>query len=141
MFVAFEGSPNAMMYPPILEDISEGEPVVTNSIPCPTEGPPMPTGAPTLNSHSFLPVSLSSAKITPEEIRGVFDGAPKSLYSYGLPVSVTWPEKTRPLVTSGDAQVGNSVGKVHLIFPDFISIAVTVPLPSPFLIASNAGTR
>jgi hypothetical protein len=34
-------------------------------MPFPTDGPPIPIGVPTLNSQSFLPVSLSNAKIIP----------------------------------------------------------------------------
>ena len=41
-------------------------PVGTYSNPSPIDGPTGPIGAFTLNSHSFSPVCLSNAKITPD---------------------------------------------------------------------------
>jgi hypothetical protein len=116
-----------------------GEPVVTNSIPCPIEGPPTRIGAPTLNCQSFLRVSLSRAKIIPDGFNGV-EVIPISIsHFYGFPIAVICRENTTPFVTAGETRVGNSVGYTHFILPVFISTAVTLPLPMPFAIDLNSG--
>ncbi len=51
-----------------------------------------------------------------------------------------WPENTMPSVTNGDTHVWKGVGCCHFISPDFKSIAVTVPFPTPFSIESSAGS-
>ena len=97
--------PNAKIPPPEFEPIVNFWPVVTNNIPFPTDGPPAPIGVPILNSQSFLPVSLSNAKIIPDGINGVLAGElgpPNWLVAYGFPVAVTCPENTNLLVTKGD---------------------------------------
>jgi hypothetical protein len=76
----------------------------------------------------------------PDGFNNVFTGVASSLNAYGFPVAVISPENTIPLVTAGDTAVGNSVGYTHFILPVFISIAVIVPLPTPFSIASNTGS-
>jgi hypothetical protein len=78
--------------------------------------------------------------IIPDGFKGVFIGAASSLNVYGFPVAVMCPENTIPLVTAGDAAVGKSVGCTHFILPVLMSIAVIVPLPMPFSIASNTGS-
>jgi hypothetical protein len=50
----------------------------------PIDRPPIPIGVPTLNSHSFLPVSLSSAKIIPDGINGVLTGKLGPPYDFDL---------------------------------------------------------
>ena len=40
----------------------------------PIDVPPIPIDVPTLNSHSFSPVSLSNVKIIPDGINGVLAG-------------------------------------------------------------------
>jgi len=68
MFSIFpHGGPNATTDPPTRSSLGKPSilPVGTKSIPSPTYGPTSPIGAFTLNSHSFFPVSLSNAKITP----------------------------------------------------------------------------
>src|SRR6476659_4514946 len=100
-------NPNSEISPPLLDSIPSGKPVVTKSIPRPIEDSPIPPGAPMLNSQIFLPVSLSSAIIIPDGFKGVFTGAPSSLNGYGFPVAAICPEKTNPLVTTGDKAGGN----------------------------------
>lgn len=129
-----------MRLPSLTTGSSAGVPVITNSMPCPTDGPYTPIGEPTPYCQSVSPISLPSAIITPEGLIGVLVGAPNTLYSYGLPVAVMCPEKTSPLVTTGETQVGNSVLCCHLILPASRSTAVMVPLPMLFGIASNIGS-
>ncbi|MGZ5490428.1 MAG: hypothetical protein ACXWFC_07390 [Nitrososphaeraceae archaeon] len=62
------------MPPPEFAPIVNVCPVITNNISFPTDGPPIPGGFPILNSQSFLPVSLSSAKIIPDGINGELTG-------------------------------------------------------------------
>jgi hypothetical protein len=131
-----------MMPPPEFAPTVNVWPVVTNNIPFPIDGPPIPIGVPMLNSQSFSPVPLSSTKIIPDGINGVLAGElgpPNWLVAYGFPVAVICPENTTPFVTNGYTQVGYSVGYIQFIFPVSISIAVIVPLPMPLSIASNAG--
>ena len=50
----------------------------------PIDGLPIPIGVPTLNSHSFSTVSLSSAKIIPDGINGVLAGELGPSYDFDL---------------------------------------------------------
>src|ERR1044071_657394 len=107
------------------------------------DGPTIPIGALTLYSHSFLPVCLSNAKITPDFIvlAGFVDIAVVVLdFEVAFSVKGIYPANTMSSVTKGETLGGNTVWYSHLIFPVLRSIAAIVPLRNPSSIVCGAAT-
>ena len=74
------------------------------------DGPTILIGALTLYSHSFFPVCLSNAKITPDFIVLVgFDDIAVVVLDFASSVKGIYPANTMSSVNNGETLGGNSV--------------------------------